>query len=44
LHIKQLFGAVPFKDRPAEQALHLEADPSKQLAHVASQLPHVFEL
>jgi hypothetical protein len=40
---KQLLGAVPvFKYRPIGQLLHLEAVPSKQLKHVASQLPHVF--
>jgi hypothetical protein len=43
LQTKQLFGAVPvFKYLPVTQALHLKAVPSKQLKHVASQLPHVF--
>ena len=42
LQTKQLLGAVPvFKYRPVKQVLHLEAVPSKQLKHVASQLPHV---
>jgi hypothetical protein len=42
LQTKQLLGAVPLKYRPATQVLHLEAVPSKQLKHVASQPPHVF--
>jgi hypothetical protein len=42
LMLTQLLGAVPLKDRPTGQVLHLEAVPSKQVKHVASQLPHVF--